>query len=285
MKTDIIFYRLFQEFPDIFFELIGNPPEQASLYQFSSVEIKQTAFRIDGVFLPIQGSENQIYFVEVQFQTDSGIYSRLISEICLYLRQNQPSNDWGAVVLYPNRNIDTGDIKHYREFFTSGRIRRIYLDELGEAASLPIGIATAKLVIATEDIAIAQARELIHRTNSEISSLQKQQQLLQFIETILAYKFPTMSREEMEQMFGLSELKQTRFYQEAFQEGVEQGKVQGIEQGIKQGIVQGEIRGQVRGELKGKLKAVSAMLAAGLTVEQVAEALDLSVEEVRQAAQ
>ena len=257
VKTDIIFYRLFQEFPDIFFELIGNPPEEASLYQFSSVEIKQTAFRIDGVFLPTQGSENQIYFLEVQFQADGEIYSRLIAEICLYLRHNQPLNDWGAVVLYPNRNVDTGDIKHYREFFTSGRVRRIYLDELGETVSLPIGIATAKLVIATDDIAIAKAWELIDRTKSEISSLPKQQQLLQFIETILAYKFPTMSREEMEEIFGLNELKQTRFYQEAFQEGVEQGK----------------------------LKAVPAMLAAGLTVEQVAKALDLSVEEVRQVTQ
>ncbi|WP_366838030.1 Rpn family recombination-promoting nuclease/putative transposase [Nostoc sp. LPT] len=66
-------------------------------------------------------------------------------------------------------------------------------------------------------------------------------------------------------MFGLSELKQTRFYQEAFQEGVKQG--------------------EVRGEVKGKLKAVPAMLAAGLTVEQVAEALDLSVEEIRQVTQ
>lgn len=62
-------------------------------------------------------------------------------------------------------------------------------------------------------------------------------------------------------MFGLSELKQTRFYQEAFQEGVEQG------------------------ELKGKQKAAPAMLAAGLTVEQVAQALDLSVKEVRQVTQ
>jgi predicted transposase/invertase (TIGR01784 family) len=118
---------------------------------------------------------------------------------------------------------------------------------------------------------------LIDRTKSEINSPPKQQQLLQFIETILAYKFPTMSREEMEQMFGLSELKQTRFYQEAFQEGVEQGKVQGIEQGIEQGKVQGIEQG--------KLRAVPAMLAAGLTVEQVAQSLDLSVEQVRQAAQ
>jgi predicted transposase/invertase (TIGR01784 family) len=62
-------------------------------------------------------------------------------------------------------------------------------------------------------------------------------------------------------MFGLSELKQTRFYQEAFQEGIEQG------------------------ERSGKLKAVLPMLSAGLTVEQIAEALELSVEEVSQAIQ
>ncbi len=78
------------------------------------------------------------------------------------------------MVLYPNRNVDTGNIKHYREFFTSGRVRRIYLDELDEGASLPIGIATAKLVIASDDIAIAKARELIDRTKSEISSPPKQ---------------------------------------------------------------------------------------------------------------
>lgn len=74
MKTDSIFYRLFQEFPNIFFELIGNSPETANLYQFSSVEVKQTAFRIDGVFLPIQDEEVPIYFVEVQFQPDTDIY-------------------------------------------------------------------------------------------------------------------------------------------------------------------------------------------------------------------
>ncbi len=112
----------------------------------------------------------------MQFQADGEIYSHLFAEICLYLRQNKPENNWSAVILYPNKSLDTGDIKHYHEFFTSGRVRRIYLDELGEAASLPIGIATGKLVIATDDIAIAQARVLINRTKSEIDSPPKQQQ-------------------------------------------------------------------------------------------------------------
>lgn len=66
-------------------------------------------------------------------------------------------------------------------------------------------------------------------------------------------------------MFTLSELRNTRYFQDVFQEGVEQG----IQQGEK----------------IGKLKAVPAMLSAGLTVEQVAQALDLSIEDVQQAAQ
>ncbi|MBD2363563.1 DUF2887 domain-containing protein [Anabaena minutissima FACHB-250] len=63
MKTDSIFYQLFAEFPSIFFELIGYSPDHAQGYQFRSVEIKQTAFRIDGVFLPTANNPDQtVYF-------------------------------------------------------------------------------------------------------------------------------------------------------------------------------------------------------------------------------
>ncbi|MEA5570678.1 Rpn family recombination-promoting nuclease/putative transposase [Calothrix sp. UHCC 0171] len=248
----------------MFFELIGNSPDLTANYQFSSVEIKQTAFRIDGVFIP-QTQEQPIYFVEVQFQEDLGIYSRLFSEVHLYLRQNQPENNWLAVVIYPSRNIDTASTNHYSESFASGRVTCIYLDELGESASLPIGIATIKLVIENEKQAIDQARELITRTNQEVASVTQQQQLLQIIETILIYKFPRMNIEEIQEMFGLSELKQTRVYQQAFAEGEQKGKQEGRQEG--------------------KLLAVAPMLAAGLSMEQIAQALGLSVEDVRKAAQ
>lgn len=69
MKTDTIFYQLFQNFPSIFFELIGQPATATSSYQFTSLEVKQRAFRFDGLFLPVAESpELPIYFVEVQFQ-------------------------------------------------------------------------------------------------------------------------------------------------------------------------------------------------------------------------
>ena len=71
MKTDSLFYRLFQLSPTIFFELIGQPGGETDAYEFRSVEIKQTSFRLDGVLLlAIGASDRPVYFSEVQFQKD-----------------------------------------------------------------------------------------------------------------------------------------------------------------------------------------------------------------------
>ena len=74
-----------------------------------------------------------------------------------------------------------------------------------------------------------------------------------------------MSREEIEAMFELSDLKQTKVYQEAKLEGKIEGKLEGI--------------------VEGKLQSVPRLLALGLTAEQIAQALGLSVEQVRRVAQ
>jgi predicted transposase YdaD len=49
------------------------------------------------------------------------------------------------------------------------------------------------------------------------------------IETILVYKLPRLTREEIIEMIGLQviELKQTRFYQDVFKEGLEEGRQEG----------------------------------------------------------
>ena len=270
MKTDTIFYSLFQSFPSIFFELIDHPPEEAEIYQFSSVEVKQLAFRIDGVFLPsADASEQPIYFAEVQFQPDSKFYSRFFAEIFLYLDKTELTNDWRGVVVYPARTADTGETRRYRELLNSGRVSRIYLDELGEASEQSLGIAVVQLVIADEEAAIARARALIDRTRLEIADETQEREFLKLIETILVYKLPQTSRQEIEAMFGLSELKQTRVYQEALAEGREEGREEG----------------KVQGRIEGKLESVPQLLTLGLSVEQIAEALGLEVEQVRQAVQ
>jgi predicted transposase/invertase (TIGR01784 family) len=94
VKTDTIFYQLFQNFPSIFFELIGQPATDASTYQFTSPEVKQRAFRFDGLFLPLADSpELPIYFVEVQFQKQPKFSARLFAEIFLYFYQYEHAKE------------------------------------------------------------------------------------------------------------------------------------------------------------------------------------------------
>ena len=188
MKTDTIFYRLFQSFPSIFFELINQPPETANVYQFSSVEVKQLAFRIDGVFLPAnQAASPPIYFVEVQFQPDKKFYSRFFTEIFIYLDKTELTNNWRGVVVYPTRSIDIGETERYLELLTPGRVRRVYLDELSSVAEQSIGVETVKLVIEPEESAAAKARELITFVRQEIANEVQERELLQLIETIIVY--------------------------------------------------------------------------------------------------
>ena len=82
MKTDTIFYSLVQAFPGIFFELIDRSPEEAVTYEFTSREVKQLAFRLDGLFLPTtDDQELPIYVVEVQFQPDEDLYIVCLAQI------------------------------------------------------------------------------------------------------------------------------------------------------------------------------------------------------------
>lgn len=262
MKTDPIFYQLFQSLPGIFFELINQPPETANIYQFSSVEVKQLAFRIDGVFLPRNDVKSlPIYFVEVQFQPDKKFYSRFFAETFLYLDKTELTNNWQGVVIYPTRSIDTADTERYTELLTSRRVSRIYLDELESTGEQSIGIETVKLVVEPESTAGTKAKELIRVARRQITDEVTQREILQLIETIIIYKFPRASREEIEQMLGLSELKETRVYQEA------------------------KLEGKIEGKIEGQLEAVPFMLSLGATVEQIAEALGLDIEQVRQVAQ
>lgn len=172
----------------------------------------------------------------------------------IYLDKTELTNNWRGVIVYPTRSIDIGETERYHELLTSERVRRVYLDELSSAAEQSLGIETVKLVIEPEESAATKARELMNLARQAIADAITQRELIQLIETIIVYKFPQKSREEIEQMLGLSDLKHTRVYQEALEEG----------------------------KLEGKLETVPFMLRLGATVEQIAQALGLDVEQVRQ---
>ncbi|NET45821.1 hypothetical protein [Okeania sp. SIO2B3] len=68
-----------------------------------------------------------------------------------------------------------------------------------------------------------------------------------------------MSRQELETMFGIDDLKKTRFAQELMAES------------------------KAEGEILGKLKVIYSLLRKGFSIEEIAEILDLEVEQVQQA--
>ena len=151
----------------------------------------------------------------------------MFAELFLYLRQYKPSSPWQVVVIYPTRSIEREQILQFGELLATNRINRVYLDELKEATQTSLGVGVVKLVIEAEETAAQLARRLIDQARQQLTDEVTKRDLINLIETIIVYKLPQKSREEIEAMLGLSELKQTKVYQEALEEGLEQGKLQG----------------------------------------------------------
>jgi predicted transposase/invertase (TIGR01784 family) len=216
MHTDTIFYQIFLTFHTLLFEILGEPTENARDYKFTSVEVKEKAFRFDGIFMA-DSVEKPIYFVEVQFQQKPDFYWELIAEINIYLNQFKPVQDWQAVALFAKRSLDVGELTTYQqELINSGRIKRIYLDELPPGS---IGMGLIELIVSKEAQAPELVKTLMTRTKTEIENDREKQGIIELLETVLLSKFSQLSRQEIEAMFLVSDIKQTRVYQEAKQEG------------------------------------------------------------------
>ncbi|PSB54880.1 Rpn family recombination-promoting nuclease/putative transposase [Chamaesiphon polymorphus] len=218
---------------------------------FESVEVKETAFRIDGVFIPPTPA-GIIYFCEVQFQKDELLYERIVSEIGIYAYRNRSQFfDWQAVVIYPSRNIEQSRQEIVREMLASGRITRVYLDELGEIEELPIGLGLMVLTTLEGDEATAQARRLIGQARGS-------QDIIGLLSTIIVYKFSNLTREEVDVMLGI-ELQQTRVYQDARAEGEASGLERGRTQEGRAIVLKQLTRklGEIAPEIRSKVNSLT----------------------------
>ncbi|AFY60759.1 Rpn family recombination-promoting nuclease/putative transposase [Synechococcus sp. PCC 6312] len=251
MRRDSIFYQLFQQFPSSLFDLLPTAPPQASDYHFESITVKETAFQLDGVFLPPEsGNPRVVYFCEVQFQKDEQFYERFFSEIFIYLyRFRQTLANWQAVVIYPNRQTEQTNCTLYALLLNSPQIHRIYLDELesSETTSLPVQLIQLTVIQSTEAKELAQS--IVRQAKAEPP--ETQQAIIDLATTIIAYKFTHLTRQEVEEMLGFttSELKNSRFYQEITAEALEQGREEG------------ELIGQQRGRQEGEQLLVLRLLS------------------------
>ena len=84
MKTDPLFYELFQAAPQTFFELVQI--KQPCPYRFESITVKMSEKRIDGVLEPLDVGQ-PFYFLEVQAFPDDVIYWRITREVATFFEQ------------------------------------------------------------------------------------------------------------------------------------------------------------------------------------------------------
>ncbi|MDZ8051805.1 MAG: Rpn family recombination-promoting nuclease/putative transposase [Aulosira sp. ZfuVER01] len=268
MRRDSIFYKLFKQFPGLLFELVDEPPPDAAGYQFESVEVKETAFRIDGVFLPPANSLSKVvFFAEVQFQKDEDLYHRFFSELFLFLyRHSIRYDDWFGVIIFPSRSLEPSNSMIHRALLESSQVRRVYLDELGDLRQQPLAIGLMLLTnITSEPETVEAGRYLLEQAQQ-----QSEQAIIDLITTILVYKFSTLSREEIEAMLGLNLEEEPRAIREAKEEAREEGREVGREQEARSLILRQLKRrfGELNDELQTQIQALSLE-----TLEALGEAL------------
>jgi len=192
------------------------------------------------------------------------------------------------------RSLDPGVPIHYQEFVDSKKIVRIYLDELDQMGTGSIQLDIVKLVVESEAKARKQAKPLMERAISEVEDESLKRDVIELIEKVLVYKFTSKSREELRKMiYTEAEWKQSKLYQslreemkedvkEEVKEEVKQEVKEEVEREVKEEVKQ-EVKEEVEREVEAKAKlSVLSLLNLGLTVEQIAKALDLSIAKVQQ---
>ncbi|HZZ80465.1 MAG TPA: DUF2887 domain-containing protein [Gemmataceae bacterium] len=187
----------------------------------------------------------------------------MFADLCVksytYLKQNDPAQAFCGVVLFASRGLEPSGLAPYQPLLDANVIRRFYLDEIPELANAPLGMSVLYLIAQTEEQAPATARTLIARAKSECGDEALRADLIELIETVIIYKLRQLTREEIQTMLQVHDIRESKVYQEALAEG----KVEGKEEGIA--------------------FAIAKMAARKMSAEDIATILDLDVEAVRRA--
>lgn len=221
MKTDALFYELFQTAPQTFFELLQITP--LCPYRFESITVKTAEKRIDGVLEPTAEQE-PIYFLEVQAFPDNVIYWRAMREIATYFEQRptQKDRNWQAVVLWLNKEDDPGlgTLKPLG-YKPAMRIRSVdllaLLKQLDEH-SLVLNVLRPLLAESEREVRehVVEWIETIRQTPN--LEHQAEERLLIILSQLIEQKFRTLSYKELAQMIRLTPLHETDSFQEGFKE-------------------------------------------------------------------
>ena len=203
--------------------------------------------------------------IEVQFQKNEKFYLEFLAEIFLYLNQSEIIEDWKAIAIFAKRSLEPKVPTHVQDLIASDWILRVYLEDWLDRETDSFGIGIVQLILAPR----TKTKALIEKLRSKVeqeTDANLRNQVVKFVETVLVYKFPKLSRQEIENMFTLSDLKNTRVYKDAKQEGVEEGIEIGEERGIEIGEERGIEIGEERGIKIGKVRGIEIGKVRGIEI-------------------
>jgi predicted transposase/invertase (TIGR01784 family) len=217
MKRDTLYYQIFKEFPELLFILTGAPPQNAAGYRFSSVEVKEPTFRIDGVFEPLAlDGTGTMYLAEVQMQPDPRLYERTFAELfALFYRSRELYNDWKCVMFYLSRSTEQKVTHPYRALLESDQVQIVYLDELGNIRDLPLIVSLAVLPTVPPKKAPAEARDILARAKEQPEQYAV---IVELVTRVMSYMFIDQSPQEIDQMLDI-QFEETRVYKDTFAKG------------------------------------------------------------------
>jgi len=142
------------------FELAGLPVPPAGAYRCGAVEVKQAAFRLDGLMQPGDDDEDlPLVVVETQFRTEKHFYARWLAAIFLYLYRHKVRRPWRAVVVYPERATATNPGPAHAPLEQTGLLYRVYLRDLIDGRASSPGVRIARMVVLDDAKTGVEARE------------------------------------------------------------------------------------------------------------------------------
>jgi predicted transposase YdaD len=183
------------------------------------------------VLAPREDGDEPWVFIEVQFQPDENLYRRLFAEIFLFLHRAPKARPWRALILYSDAQVERIP-SGYANLLELSEIHRVDIScHRGENRDTT-GWELLRLIVDDGTAAVARAQRLIQAQSASGPGAKPARAMLDdlvnFIETVLVYKLPHCTREEIQTMIGLTDidLKQTRFYQDVLAEGQSLGENQ-----------------------------------------------------------
>jgi len=221
MKTDKWFYKLFLSQPGMLAELMPGIEENWE-FIYNAPVVKEKEFRLDGVFTPVSNNPMiPMVFAEAQMQSDAGFYGRYFSQLFVHINQYTVKQDWRGLLILRDRSQGLGWEVPYTELLER-RVTQLYLSDLRDQQELTPNLMLLQLLVTEKDKSAVIGRKLLQ----EADTRGEFQRRLSLIETILANKFPELTKEIIMNMLDLEivDITQSRFYQEIIVEGLQEGE-------------------------------------------------------------